>query len=107
MTKRLSRVEFHDSNLNKLLREMKSQGLTIASRTPKKSREYILRFCNRMHIPPHLRAVDLAMENILNAVDSLKVECEDLSLIEPEFGKGLADLEEFSSFFVSKTALLS
>lgn len=99
-------VEFQDSCLHEFLREMKKQKLTIANLSAKKSRQFVLYYCNKCHFPPHLRAIDLCIENICDAIESVKDECDDLSLLEKEFGVGLSALSYFADFMGNHVALL-
>lgn len=97
-THRSPTVEFEGSCLHRFLKEMKKQQLTIANLTAKQSRQFVLQYCNQCHIPPHLRAIDLCIENISDAIESVRDECDDLSLLEEEFGEGLLGLSRFADF---------
>ncbi|TYL46901.1 hypothetical protein [Marinomonas sp. IMCC 4694] len=105
-THRSPTVEFEGSCLHRFLKEMKKQQLTIANLTAKQSRQFVLHYCNRCHIPPHLRAIDLFIENISDAIESVRDECDDLSLLEDEFGEGLIGLSRFADFMGRNIALL-
>ncbi|MGO2236324.1 MAG: hypothetical protein ACTH5B_19875 [Marinomonas sp.] len=105
-THRSPTVEFEGSCLHRFLKEMKKQQLTIANLTAKQSRQFVLHYCNRCHIPPHLRAIDLFIENISDAIESVRDECDDLSLLEDEFDEGLLGLSIFADFMGRNIALL-
>lgn len=105
-THRSSTVEFDGSCLHRFLKEMKKQKLTVANLTAKQSRQFILHFCNLCHIPPHLRAIDLCVENISDAIESVRDECDDLSLLEDVFGERLLGLSLFADFMEKHITLL-
>lgn len=105
-THRSPTVEFQGSCLHHFLKEMKKQKLTIANLSAKKSRQLVLHYCNKFHIPPHLRAIDLCVENISDAIESLLDECDDLSLLEEEFGERLSELNVFADFITKHMGLL-
>jgi len=99
-------TEFQDSCLHRFLKEMKKQKLTIANLSEKQSRQFVLHYCNKCHFPPHLRAIDLCIENISDAIESVRDECDDLSLLEEEFGERLLGLSLFAGFMEKHIPLL-
>lgn len=98
-------IEFHHSPLHRFLQGMKVQNLTIDSMSAKQSRQFVLAHCHKLLIPPHIRAIDLAMENMLNSCENLMADCDDISLIEVELGAGLRDVKLFAEFMLNNIEL--
>ncbi|TDR12473.1 hypothetical protein [Marinomonas communis] len=98
-------IEFYNSPLHRFLQGMKIRNLTIDSMSAKRSRQFILSFCHKLLIPPHLRAIDLAMENMLNSCENLMADCDDISLLEAELGTDLRDVRLFAEFMLDNIDL--